>query len=847
MLEACDESGRTTVGMAALQRLMRELRDAQPIALHDPHRYALQVRLAGVHPAEALVDAVARWGEAVARLGLPDWPLCRAEVLTLEEFDRDLETASARLAGPGPPPPPEVAPQEGNPADALLRDAFHDSLTGLANQELFRERVRLALGRPAPGAGVTVLLLDLDGFALVNERLGHARGDQVLAMVAARLRSAVGSDGIAARLGGDQFAVLLDDGPSGPDTPTADSALSAVRDPFVVAGQLVTLTASAGLARGRVGVDPDRLLRDAGTAMCAAKEAGGNRMTRFEPTMHADVTRWERPSDPVLDRLGYVILLQRAAVAANTGNDLVGAAHAVLQEVCAHTGWPVGCLYVTSADGQRVEPAGTRVGQGLDRDPAFAKATSPVTQRRGEGVAGTVLATGRAAWRFDLASLVDPDAAAVLGAAAIRSALGFPVLVGDRVAGVLEFYSRWAEPPEGSLVEVLAAVGAQLGRVVERTESHAALRQSEQRYRALAQSASDAIVSVDHAGLIVSWNDAARATFGHPEAEALGQPVGVLAPDHLDGPVEAVVAHLSARADEGCFMELTCRRSDGSPFPAESSISSWEADGRRYFTCILRDVTRRHQVEHDLRASEARFRALIETSADAIIVLGPDGSIREHFEGARFLGYEPGSNSGRSGIEFLHPDDVGVALQALLAMQGLPGLSPAYEFRVRHADGSWRWVEAVGNNLVDHPDIGGIVVTARDITYRRGAQQARLETQQRWAALFDAFAETVAVVGDGGVVLSVTEGAVAPGVAVGRLTHPDDAHVLEGLVDAATRTDRPVGPAEARIGSDGGGWRRAQWTAVNLLHHPRVAGVVMRAREIGARADRPEGADAGNV
>ncbi|MDQ6727760.1 MAG: PAS domain S-box protein, partial [Actinomycetota bacterium] len=809
VLEAYDESGTAPIEVAALQRLMQELTDARPAALFDPHRYALQVRLTGGAPAEALFVAAARWKSAVGALGLPAWPLCRAEVLTSSEFDRDLETAFS----PQPPGQLRWTTEAATPptfsSEQLLRDAFHDSLTGLANPELFRERLRLALGaQGAPDKGAAVLLLDLDGFARVNERLGHACGDQILAMIATRLLGAVDAGGVVGRLAGDRFAVLLEEGPPHPYPPGAERALAALRMPYTVGVEQVLLTASAGLALGGAGADPDQVLREAGTAMCVAKEAGGDRLTRFEGAMTADISRLAHRVDAVVDRLAYVILLQRAAIAANTCNDLVDAASAVLREVCAHTGWPIGRLYVVADGGDQAVPTDTVVVAGLDGSRAFVHGAPAREQRRGHGLVGGVLATGSPAWRFDLANLygeeasdVDIDIAGLAAEASIRSALAIPVLVGDDVAAVLEFFSPWDEAPEGSLLEVMAGVASQLSRVVERAGAEAALRQSEQRYRALAESARDAIISVDDHGTIVSWNDAARATFGYSEAAALGQPIAMLSPEHLGGPVGGLLDELAVRAREGGFMDLECRRQDGTGFSAEGWVSSWEADGRRHFTAIVRDVTHRRAVENDLRVSEARFRALVQTSTDAIVVLNPDGSIREHHESLGFLGYAPGANGGRSGLEFLHPDDIGQALEALMGIQAAPGVSAPYEVRVRHADGTWHWVEAVGNNLLDHPDVGGIVVLARNTTNRRQAQEALLETQARWTALFDAFAEKAVVVGhDGTVLRDLTEvtGTSLAGVALDRLAHPEDVGIVADLVLEARLASGPVGPVEAR-------------------------------------------------
>ena len=99
--------------------------------------------------------------------------------------------------------------------DQLVHEAFHDSLTTLANRALFKDRVQHALRRRTRHeATIGVLFLDLDGFKEVNDSLGHASGDQLLAFVAERLSLCVRADDTVARLGGDEFAVLIEDGGS---------------------------------------------------------------------------------------------------------------------------------------------------------------------------------------------------------------------------------------------------------------------------------------------------------------------------------------------------------------------------------------------------------------------------------------------------------------------------------------------------------------------------------------------------------------------------------------------------------------------------------------------------------
>ena len=170
-----------------------------------------------------------------------------------------------------------------------MRQAFNDSLTGLANRALFLDRLDHALSRAErDGSGVTVLFLDLDGFKLVNDSLGHAAGDALLVAGADRIRRVVRGGETAARLGGDEFAVLLEGTRSGAEAVhVAQRLREALKPPFTIADREVLVSASIGIASG--GGSADELLRNADVAMYRAKRSGKGRYQVFEPGMHAEV------------------------------------------------------------------------------------------------------------------------------------------------------------------------------------------------------------------------------------------------------------------------------------------------------------------------------------------------------------------------------------------------------------------------------------------------------------------------------------------------------------------------------------------------------------------------------
>ena len=175
----------------------------------------------------------------------------------------------------------------------LEHRTLHDPLTGLGNRAMFSDRVRLAHRRHRRyGNGLSVAVVDLDDFKTVNDALGHAAGDELLCGVAERLTDRFRGTDTVARVGGDEFAVLLDEGGSVTDAERLASELVELFDePFQLAGRRLRVGASVGIAPMASGLhdarDVEELVADADLAMYAAKQAGKGRWRAFRPSMRS--------------------------------------------------------------------------------------------------------------------------------------------------------------------------------------------------------------------------------------------------------------------------------------------------------------------------------------------------------------------------------------------------------------------------------------------------------------------------------------------------------------------------------------------------------------------------------
>ncbi|MBI3760575.1 MAG: PAS domain S-box protein, partial [Chloroflexi bacterium] len=167
------------------------------------------------------------------------------------------------------------------------------------------------------------------------------------------------------------------------------------------------------------------------------------------------------------------------------------------------------------------------------------------------------------------------------------------------------------------------------------------------------------------------------------------------------------------------------RRDDSAVWVRDEAVLVLDDAGQPlYWQGVLYDVTERKQAEQALQESERRFRALIENSLDAITLFGPDGTVVYDSPAAPgLLGYSTNGLVGRNAFEFVHPDD----LERVKALFGQM-LQDSHArvsgiFRFQHKNGSWRWIEGTGTNLLGEPSVRAIVRNYRDITDRRQAEE----------------------------------------------------------------------------------------------------------------------------
>ncbi|MDP9455731.1 MAG: PAS domain S-box protein [Actinomycetota bacterium] len=173
-------------------------------------------------------------------------------------------------------------------------------------------------------------------------------------------------------------------------------------------------------------------------------------------------------------------------------------------------------------------------------------------------------------------------------------------------------------------------------------------------------------------------------------------------------------------------------RKDGTSFPVEY-VSNPVVEGGELMGAVVTfdDVAERKSTEEALRESEERFRSLIQNASDVVVLMTGDGTIAYVSPSVRRVwGYAPEDLVGTNAFGLVHPDDMERVRALHVEGNKTPGVKPVMELRMRRADGSWRCVEGIGNNLLDEPSVGGIVVTWRDVTERKKAEEQLRKSEE---------------------------------------------------------------------------------------------------------------------
>jgi diguanylate cyclase (GGDEF)-like protein/PAS domain S-box-containing protein len=381
----------------------------------------------------------------------------------------------------------------------------------------------------------------------------------------------------------------------------------------------------------------------------------------------------------------------------------------------------------------------------------------------------------------------------------------------------------------------------------ERREADAALQASEERYRTLVDSVREIIFQTDGEGRWSFLNARWEHVTGWPVDEVVGRHwLDFVHPD--DRPHQRqLVRDLYAGRLEYVRQEVRGLTRAGEVRWLEASVRLLlDAEGNAIGTTgTLDDVTDRKLAEEELRRSEARFRALAANATDMVILIDAAWRIRYASPSVeRLLGHRPVDLFGSNAISAVHPDDRAALQHAIDAAAASRRAPDPVEVRVRHRDGSWRWVELTATDRLADPAVNGIIVNAHDVTARRAAEDALRYREARWRALVQNASDSITVVAQDGTLLYSSPAAerllgMDEGTVVGRraadVVHADDIERVTAVFRALEHRGGVSSPFEYRLVTPDGSTRFVESIATNLLDDPEVLGFVVNTRDVSER------------
>lgn len=287
------------------------------------------------------------------------------------------------------------------------------------------------------------------------------------------------------------------------------------------------------------------------------------------------------------------------------------AAKRVLETVGEQLGFDYGALWLVDRELDVLCFGDAWVRRGTEAS-AFVEASRALAMKRGEGLPGRIWHQRAPAHIADLAGSTGLPRLGVALQERFVSAFGFPVLLGDDVHGVFEFFSRSDNETGSELVDTMTAVGNQIAQFMERRRAEEALRESEERYRTVAETASDAIFIIDQKSTIVFANRTAEDVFGYPVDELVGISMMQLMPDAFRLMHERAMSRYietGVRTIDWSGMELPGLHRDGHQVPLEISFGEFVKNDEHFFTGIVRDITDRKNSERELQLAMERAEA----------------------------------------------------------------------------------------------------------------------------------------------------------------------------------------------------------------------------------------------
>ncbi len=294
----------------------------------------------------------------------------------------------------------------------------------------------------------------------------------------------------------------------------------------------------------------------------------------------------------------------------SAANNLSKVAPKILREVADVMNWDAAVLWEVDFESQVMKCKEIWTTKDLDANDFIAK-TRESQISRSTGLPGKAWSSGKLVW------MTDVDESIVIRKGQDGHSVGcVPIKLRDDVVGALQFFTKIDHKPDENSQEMLKVICTQVGLFMERNRAEENLRESEARYRVLADTSLDVLMTIDDESSIVFANKSSDRIFGYAPSELIGQKLTVIIPDHK----QIAFADIKKSAPPKHF-ELAGQKKDGSAISLDVCFAEYLGNGRRYATGIISDITERKRTENALQATQQKLQSVLDTSPFAQIVV----------------------------------------------------------------------------------------------------------------------------------------------------------------------------------------------------------------------------------
>lgn len=407
-----------------------------------------------------------------------------------------------------------------------------------------------------------------------------------------------------------------------------------------------------------------------------------------------------------------VSALLRAAQAVIIHGDFQGAARAIF-DICKEvTKATAGYVALLSRDGTENEVLFLDSGD----LPCVVDPSLPMPIR---GLRAEAYRTGKAVYdnNFSQSQWMEfmPE-----GHVSLNNVMFSPLIIQDKVVGLIGLANKPGGFTEDA-ARLVTAMGklASIGLVNSRTLEE--LEYREKRFRSIAESTPDGMVTIDAHGNVVLWNRAAEKIFGYTVEEMIGKPLNIIMPERFHETHKSRLNRVASGGKPriiGKTVEVIGLKKNKSEFPLELSMAKWKTGEGVFFTAVIRDISERKLAEETLQQSQERYQNLVENINDIIFEVDTEGNIIYISPAIERIGkYKADELIGQNFSRFVHPDDMPGLISSFNHV--LAGILKPFEFRVLDKDGSIRYARTNSRQRMQHGQVIGITGVLSDVTEQK--------------------------------------------------------------------------------------------------------------------------------